>query len=560
MARGKRTDSGKARTRKPAAAKTATTREKTSKLSEWRNDSTRRDGWGNVMTQLGDPSRDRRLSNVFVANIVSSEEARELWRGNDLAARIIEEKPQQAFRPGWEIRIASDDKAADGVDADKVKKTIEAVQTRLEDLKAKKKLIKAAQFARAYGGGAIYPVINDSSPALQTPLAERGRISGIKHLHVFESTELRPETYYTDLSDPKFGCVETYRLTPRNGRSSAVNSNVLIHESRLIVFNGIEVSNQQHSGAEPGWGDSCLTRCAETLSDFGASWGYAAHLISDFAQGVLKMAGLADLMAQNGEKVVAARIAQMDAVRSVLRSLVIDAEDDFQRQTTPLTGLPDMMQLFATRLAAAADMPVTVLMGISPAGLNATGESDIRNWYDKIAAEREEEYLDQLERLVQLVFLSNDGPTKGVEPKQWSCVFNPLYQQSEKERLDSRAVQKDIDVDYINAGVYTADEVARNRFGGDTFSYDMTIDWKERERLAKELEAEERAALEEMASIAGGASPANENEEDPDAPDIEDDGTVDTPPPKAVTSARARANNARARAAAGRASRKVAAA
>lgn len=494
MARGKR-----------PAAKAPTT----STLSNWRSD-----GWANVLTALGQPDRDRSLATTFECTPITAQEARELWRGNDLAARIIEEKPKQAFRPGWDIKIAAD-VGKKPVDPEKVKETTEAMQTRLEELKAKKKCIKAAQYARAYGGSAIYPVINDSTRDLAQPLAEKGRIPTIKHLHVFSASELQPVDYYDDIDDPKFGQPRTYRLNPRNGRASR-GSEKILHETRLIIFNGIRVANDQHDGAETGWGDSCLTRCSDTLRDFGASWGYAAHLISEFAHGIYKLAGLAELMAQNGEKVVAQRIAMLDMLRSVLRSTVIDKDDDFQRTSTPLTGLPDMMQLFATRLSAAADMPVTVLMGVSPAGLNATGESDIRNWYDKIDGERAEEYLDQLERLIQLVFLSNDGPTKGVEPEQWSAEFKPLYQQSEKEKIETRSTQAEVDVAYINAGVYTPEEVAKNRFGGDTYSYEMTIDFEERERLAKELDEQETDALEEMRQIASGetadpAAPSDSN-------------------------------------------------
>ncbi len=64
---------------------------------------------------------------------------------------------------------------------------------------------------------------------------------------------------------------------------------------------------------------------------------------------------------------------------------MLDKKDSFTRVQTPLTNLSDILDRFATRLAAAADMPVTLLMGMSPAGLNATGESDRAFFYDRVS-------------------------------------------------------------------------------------------------------------------------------------------------------------------------------
>ena len=48
-----------------------------------------------------------------------------------------------------------------------------------------------------------------------------------------------------------------------------------------------------------------------------------------------------------------------------------------------------MVRTFLQVAAGAADIPVTRLLGQSPAGLSATGDSDTRNYYDMIAARQE---------------------------------------------------------------------------------------------------------------------------------------------------------------------------
>lgn len=64
---------------------------------------------------------------------------------------------------------------------------------------------------------------------------------------------------------------------------------------------------------------------------------------------------------------------------------IIDKDDDFSTHQYTFSGLSDVYQQFIMPdISGAAGIPVTRLFGRSPAGLNATGESDLQNYYDKI--------------------------------------------------------------------------------------------------------------------------------------------------------------------------------
>ena len=78
----------------------------------------------------------------------------------------------------------------------------------------------------------------------------------------------------------------------------------------------------------------------------------------------------------------------------------------------PIAGLPEMVRTFLQVAAGAADIPVTRLLGQSPTGLSATGESDTRNYYDMIAARQELDLRPQLERLDRLILRS-----EGLDPR-----------------------------------------------------------------------------------------------------------------------------------------------
>jgi len=446
------------------------------------------DGWTNVVTGLG-TINDKRTAGALALDVVSDIEARDLWRGNDLARRIIEDKPRDALRRGYAIKTQD-------------KEVAEKLLAILENLpgpsfvgkSARAVQVRARQYERAYGGGAIWPVINDSAGSLILPLDEKN-MPRIERLKLFEPRQLHPFKRYDDANHAKFGEPEIYQVMPLGG-SMPSTGNQFIHESRLIIYPGIRVSEEQLPGTREGWGDGVLTPVKSVLNDFELGFGAAAHLLQDFAQGVIKLKGLAEIIGvDGGQSDAEKRLAMMNWARSMLHALVMDSEDSFERVTTNLAQLPEMLDRFMYRLSSAADMPVTRLMGMSPAGMNATGESDTRAWYDVVEIDREH-ICPMTERLIQLAYLCHEWPGRGKEPDTWSIDWPILWQPSETEQSTARKTQADTDCAYIDRGVLSPEEVAIARFGGDTYSFETRIDFELRESLEP---AAPKAVVEEPA-------------------------------------------------------------
>lgn len=432
------------------------------------------DGWENVLTGLGVMGRDKRLQTVHQASPVTWEEAESLWRGDDLAARIIETVPNEMLRQGFEFHDESE------------KELEEYVTDRWDELDLYGTLWEALTYERAYGGGAILLGANDGATDLTEPL-DVARVRSFDWITALEPRELTPVYWYNNPRAPKFGKPAIYQLNPISPGAGQLSTNSFVapttqvHESRLIIFPGIKVSRRQY-GELSGWGDSVLTRANAVLRDFNISWGAAGTLVSDFAQAVFKIEGLANLFASDNTDAVKARMQAMDYARSVVRAIVVDSNEDFERKSTPVTGLPELLDRFATRLAAAADMPLTLLMGQSPAGLNATGESDIRFFYDRVKAAQHRKLKPAIERITALI-LANNTPNGKNNNHYWSIEFNPLWQPTEKEKAETRLIVAQTDQIYIANGVVSPEEVAISRFGGDDYSIDMLVDFKARESL-----------------------------------------------------------------------------
>jgi len=427
----------------------------------------RNDAWANLITAIG-TSRDKSTASEFRLKVVTDIEAKQRWRGDDIAKKVIESKPRDRMRRGFELDLGD-------------KEMSEAVCSMFEDLRLNWFFARAGMFENALGGAALFPVINDAR-SHEEPINEKG-IPKISHFKLFEPRELEPFKYYDeDAAHPKFNQVELWRTratTLRGGRAN--KSGLVIHESRLVIFPGIIVGNDDQEGCSPGFGDNMMTLVDTVLSQFGMSWGALVLLIQEFSQGVYRMKGLKSVLDSDRDDLYQKRVINMDIAKSILHALVIDMDDDFKRDTVSLAGIADVFIQMMVRVSAAADHPMTRLFGISPAGLNATGESDLETWDDKVEAWGDE-HMPQFERIIRLGLLSHDGPTKGKEPDVWSAKFRPMRQMSEKEQAELRGVVAETDERYINAEVVSREEVAKSRWGGDTWSMEMSIDWGARKR------------------------------------------------------------------------------
>lgn len=478
----------------------------------------RYDGWENLMTMMGVVGQDKAQAGTFRVDRISYQMAINLWRGDDMAARIAEAEPAEMLRKGYAFVPTLD---GDGAD-EKAAELAALVAAKLSDLKTDARLNVALQNERATGGAALLMAAIDGQTDLAQPLNEDA-LQDIRALNFIPANRMRARTWQTDPMLPDYNEVELWEVSPRNGFGGATR---LVHASRMLFFPGIRIDDEQIVD-QNGIGDSVYNRVWRVLRAFNASYGGVEHLLTEFSVDMLKVKGLAELLSKNKEDVVVKRAKQARQARTIAGMHILDATEEYSRQTTSLAGLAEMMDRWANRLAAAADMPVTLLMGQAPAGLNATGASDVRFYYDRIAARQGIKLLPHLTRLVKLLLKSKQGPTRGVEPEKWEIRFNPLYQMSALETAQLRDLVATTDVKYITAGVTTNDEVAASRFGGE-WSPETYVDFEARKALAS------------------ADTPEEPKPPPTDAP-APDDG-ADTPPePKAKTKAPPKGDSKRRR-------------
>jgi phage-related protein (TIGR01555 family) len=276
-----------------------------------------------------------------------------------------------------------------------------------------------------------------------------------------------------------------------SGAQSLEYSTLRIHASRMIHFEGV-VANRRHMVISDGYGDSVLQSVDGVLRDFGVTWDSAAILMSDFSQAVINIAGLRENLATEVNDFTRERMKAIDMSRSVARAVILDENEKFSRVPTPMSGFPEVLDRFLSRLAAAARIPVTILFGQAPAGLNATGDADIRHFYSRVRSSQTTTISPKLSYLLRVLWGKS-------EPEQWEVVWRPLWAATDLESAQARYVQAQADDLAIQGQVATPEEIARSRFGPGGYSFQTTIDLDARDQMeADRMEQEEARAQAEI--------------------------------------------------------------
>ena len=418
----------------------------------------RADSWSNLVTGIG--AATGRLDFQFTRETrIDDQTLEDMFHGDPYASRIVRAVPEEALRRGFSVSCG--DPAAES-----------EIKGALDELHVLRKVTEAWTWARLFGGAALFIGADDGGDPAH-PL-DVDNIRSVRFVTVLDKREIYPAKWFNDPLSPYFGEPETYRFT----RSGAGGTDAReVHATRIVRFDGA-VTTRRRRQQNNSWCESELQRIITKLREFNGNSAAASTLLQDASQGVFKIKDLMTLIAQDKQDVVRKRLQLMDMARGVARAIMLDAEgEDFQRVESGIaTGMADLVDKSFLLLAGAAEIPVTILFGQAPAGLSATGDSDIRWFYDRIDSARTNSVRPRLERIVRLFMRAKDGPTCGRAPEAWSVEFPSLYQLTDAEDADLRSKQATIDTAYITAGVLTPEEVRASRFRAEGYSTETSID------------------------------------------------------------------------------------
>ena len=444
------------------------------KVNELLDDMTKGlDGWGNVITGLGVTGRDRRMSAAISRSSLDDETLETLYQADDMAAKIVDLLPREMLRQGYTLEIEGDED----------KELAKVALDRLAVLGVNKKIRECFELARLYGGAAILKGVT-ANGAPGTP-------SSIRSFTVLDKTILQPDTssIINDLRDPNFGMPAIYTISSSNAKQN----NKKVHRSRLVLIQGVNLPlrllQQNHY-----WGQSVLLRVYTSLLNFNTGYDSTATILTDFTQAIFKIKNVNEILKRGkaGEEAIRTRLRLVTLVKSIINAIVIQDDEEYVKNTTNVAGLADLLKKLDNRLVAATDIPHTILLGESPSGLGATGNSEKTDWYDRVKAEQADQLEPVLRQIIDVILFQVNG---GEVPK-YTIQFNALWQMDDKEKAEVYKTTADGDVAYLDRGVLAADEVRKSRWGSGKYSTETQIDL-ETDLALNEIDPEEDPNVDE---------------------------------------------------------------
>lgn len=411
-----------------------------------------KDGWANLMTGLGFSATDKTRNTRFAGGMVLNEqEMLDLYRYEGFARRIINLPVREMTRKGFEIQ--------GDTDGDLLRY--------YEDVGGKKMERNILRWSKVYGGAVAVFRINDGGK-WEDELKENN-IQDVENVSVYERYRVNKTTWVNnDPDSARYGEVEFYNISPLLGTPFKV------HYTRVVEMDGLELPLLARKQNE-GWGDSVFQNVYDRVRAMGSIYQITENIMEDFVTGVLSIEGLQDMIANGQEEFVKRRLALLDMSKHVINTMLIDSKEQYEKKTSSIAGLSDVLDRFANALSAVTGIPITLLMGQSTKGLGAKDDGSIRFWYDNIGSEQKEVLQPVIERLVYLCMLAKNSPTKGKEIDNWAIKFKPLWEMDDKEDAEVKKNQAESDEIYIKYGVLDPVEVAIARFGGDTYSRETKL-------------------------------------------------------------------------------------
>lgn len=392
------------------------------------------DSLRSLVTGMGDPFRDKSAS-VFYDNIILSDSSlTAAYRNNWLPRKIVDIPAFDAVRR-WRDWQAS----AEQITA------IERTEKRLNVLH---KYLECKKLARLYGGAAIY--IGTDDPDTTAPLdPESIGLDGIKYLTVLGRRDIVAGELDRDPSSRYFGKPMVYTIS---GPLDWVD----IHPSRLVIMVGNQLPDVwTHTGVTYGWGDSVIQSVYSAVTNADSTAANIANLVFEANVDVFAIPDLLEQVAtQQFRTKLMERLTLANMAKGITRALLKDKEEEYTKVATSFAGLPDVLQSFLLITAGASDIPLTRLLGQSPAGLSSTGEHDMKNYFDRVEAIQSLEIGPDCHHLDEMIIRS----ALGNRPSELFYTWRPLEQLNEKERAEIGKIQVDAAVSLSQTGLFSPEE------------------------------------------------------------------------------------------------------
>lgn len=395
------------------------------------------DSFENFAARVGLQANNQNAAAHYTFDLVSRNRVQmeAVYRSSWIAGMAVDLVAQDMTRAGIELvsDMAPEDK-------DKLNQALERMQVWNQ-------LCENVKWSRLYGGSIAVMLIDgqDVSTPLRVDTITKGQFKG---LLVLDRWLVQPslENLVTELG-PNLGKPKFYTVVA----DAQALINQRIHYTRVIRLEGVQLPYWQRI-AENGWGQSVLERLWDRLIAFDSTSSGAAQLVYKAHLRTYKVEKLREIIAMGG-KTFEAFVKQMEMIRLYQSNeglTLMDASDEFEAHQYSFSGLAELMLSFGEQISGALQIPLVRLFGQSPGGLNSSGDSDLRTYYDNVAAWQDRDLRPGVTTLLQVISLSVLGKPM---PDGWDFQFRPLWQLTDSEKAEIASKDTSSIVEAYDAGI-----------------------------------------------------------------------------------------------------------
>ena len=455
----------------------------------------REDGYVNLLNKYGTKQDNSEAYKFEREPVIPDMQLTGLYEGNGLFSKIIDTPAEEALKHGFDLNLKSDELNA-------------FVEDVLDDLEWEEKAATAIKWARLYGGALIVMLIDDGR-GLEEPV-DWEHIRSIDELRVYERSIVQPD--YASLYQQDYGGKGVGNRVSKFGQPeyyyvSSIYGSFKVHESRCLVFRNGVLPEQTSNATYLFWGMPEYVRIRRALRETVTAHTDSVKLLERSVQAIYSMKGLASLLTtDDGENQVLKRLQLVDTSRGLLNSIAIDSEgEQYDFKTFQFSGVKDVIDATCNMLSALTNIPQTILFGRSPAGMNATGDSDFESYYNFVEKIQRLMLKRNLRTLLDVVFRAGIASGDVAEEPDYKLEFKPLWSLSDTEqatvdqtKAQTALVKAQTAQAYVDMQALDPTEVRRRLASDEEFDVEDIISEDDEDDLLQSLLGTEPDAMSDV--------------------------------------------------------------
>lgn len=479
----------------------------------------REDGYVNLLNKYGTKQDNSEAYKFEREPVIPDMQLTGLYEGNGLFSKIIDTPAEEALKHGFDLNLKSDELNA-------------FVEDALDDLEWEERAATAIKWTRLYGGALIVMLIDDGR-GLEEPV-DWEHIRSIDELRVYERSIVQPD--YASLYQQDYGGKGVGNRVSKFGQPeyyyvSSIYGSFKVHESRCLVFRNGVLPEQTSNATYLFWGMPEYVRIRRALRETVTAHTDSVKLLERSVQAIYSMKGLASLLTtDDGENQVLKRLQLVDTSRGLLNSIAIDSEgEQYDFKTFQFSGVKDVIDATCNMLSALTNIPQTILFGRSPAGMNATGDSDFESYYNFVEKIQRLMLKRNLRTLLDVVFRAGIASGDVAEEPDYKLEFKPLWSLSDTEqaavdqtKAQTALVKAQTAQAYVDMQALDPTEVRRRLASDEEFDVEDIISEDDEDDLLQSLLGTEPSTMSDVEA-------AQKNIEQGQAPGGEEQSTTVAP-------------------------------